>query len=236
MEPKTYAATVMKTILLFTTFISLILMINCSKTETTIVFFGDSITELGVQPDGYVTLIQNEINRRFPKRSINIIGAGISGHKVPDLEARLNADVLSKQPDIVFIYIGINDVWHSILPDHTGTSPEDFEAGLRRIISKLKAIHADIALCTPSVIGEKKDNANTLDRQLDQYAAISRKIATEENLVLVDLRKAFKSYLSENNPANSEKDILTKDGVHLNDRGNRFVADLMLKPLVNMLR
>ena len=44
-----------------------------------------------------------------------MINAGISGHKVPDLQGRLDRDVLSKEPTVVFIYIGINDVWHSLL-------------------------------------------------------------------------------------------------------------------------
>lgn len=212
-------------------------MAYCTKPKPdTILFFGDSITELGVKPNGYVTLIRSELNSQFPKRNIEIIGAGISGHKVPDLEARLNSDVLLKQPDIVVIYIGINDVWHSILPGHTGTSAEDFEAGLHRIIRQLKAINADVVLCTPSVVGEKKDGSNLLDLQLDQYAEISRNIANKENLMLIDLRKEFKSYLSVNNPANAEKGILTYDGVHLSDKGNKFVAVMMLQQLIDIIR
>ncbi|MDO9548288.1 MAG: SGNH/GDSL hydrolase family protein [Candidatus Marinimicrobia bacterium] len=212
-------------------------MANCIKSKPdSILFFGDSITELGVKPNGYVTLIRSELNSQFPKRNIEIIGAGISGQKVPDLEARLNSDVLSKQPDIVAIYIGINDVWRSILPGHTGTSAEDFEAGLHRIIKQLKAINADVVLCRPSIIGEKNDNSNPLDQQLDQYTEISRNVASEENLMLIDLRREFKSYLSINNSANAEKGILTYDGVYLSDRGNKFVADVMLKQLINIIR
>ncbi len=212
-------------------------MTACTKPKpASILFFGDSITELGVKPKGYVTLIQTEINKQFPARKIEVIGAGISGHKVPDLEARLERDVLSKKPDIVVIYIGINDVWHSILPGHTGTSAEDFEAGLHRIIKQLKAINASIVLCTPSVVGEKNDNSNPLDEKLDQYAEISRNVANKEKLILIDLRKEFKSYLTENNPTNVEKGILTYDGVHLSDKGNEFVADVMLKRLVDIIR
>jgi len=212
-------------------------MANCAKPKPeTILFFGDSITELGVKPTGYITLIQSEMNKQFSKQNIKVIGSGISGHKVPDLEARLNSDVLLKQPDIVVIYIGINDVWHSILPGHTGTSTEDFEAGLHRIIKQLKAINAEIVLCTPSVVGEKNNSSNPLDRQLDHYAEISRNVASEENLILIDLRKEFKSYLLKNNPANAEKGILTYDGVHLSDLGNRFVADIMMKQLIDIIQ
>lgn len=45
---------------------------------------------------------------------------------------------------------------------------------------------------------------------------------------MVDLRKSFQDYLKDHNPDNKENGILTGDGVHLNDTGNRFVADLFL--------
>jgi lysophospholipase L1-like esterase len=48
---------------------------------------------------------------------------------------------------------------------------------------------------------------------------------------LCDLRKAFVDYLKENNPENRERGILTGDRVHLNEAGNRFVAERVLKCL-----
>ena len=210
--------------------------IHCRKSKPEkIIFFGDSITELGVKPNGYVTLVRNDLAKQFPRRKITVIGAGVSGNKVSDLEKRLADDVLSKNPDIVIIYIGINDVWHWILPGHVGTTPEDFEAGLHGIIAELKAANADIILCTPSVVGEKKAGENPLDSKLDQYAQISRNIAEKESISLIDLRKEFRKYLSENNPENVDKGILTYDGVHLNNRGNRFIADIIRTELLKML-
>ncbi len=37
------------------------------------------------------------------------------------------------------------------------------------------------------------------------------------------------NYLSQNNPENHSKGILTYDGVHLNHNGNQFIADEMIK-------
>jgi len=74
----------------------------------TVVFLGDSITQQGAGPDGYVTLVRKAIDAKRPDSKIKVIGAGISGHKVPDLEKRLDQDVLSHKPDVVVIYIGIN--------------------------------------------------------------------------------------------------------------------------------
>ena len=83
-----------------------------SKGEV-IAFFGDSITQAGAKPGGYCRLIGEAIVQKRPELGVEIVYAGISGNKVPDLEKRLDRDVLSKSPTVVFIYIGINDVWHS---------------------------------------------------------------------------------------------------------------------------
>ena len=59
----------------------------------------------------------------------------------------------------------------------------------------------------------------------------SRNLAKELKLPLCDLRKAFVDHLKDHNPDNAEKGILTSDRVHLNDSGNKFVAETMLKVL-----
>ena len=66
---------------------------------------------------------------------------------------------------------------------------------------------------------------------LDEYADISRKVATDTGVQLLDLSKAFTAYDAEHNPENKHAGVLTGDGVHLNEMGNRFVADLMLAAL-----
>jgi len=52
------------------------------------------------------------LTEKHKELGVEVIGAGISGNKVPDLQRRLERDVLKKKPTVVFIYIGINDVWH----------------------------------------------------------------------------------------------------------------------------
>jgi lysophospholipase L1-like esterase len=196
-----------------------------------IVFLGDSITQAGVGEKGYVTLIKNALAEKHKDLDIEVIGAGISGNKVPDLQKRLQKDVLDKKPTIVVIYIGINDVWHGEKDPAKGTSKEKYEAGLKEIIGKIQDAKAQVLLCTPSVIGEKTGGANTLDAKLDEYADISRAVAKGMKVPVCDLRKAFQDYLKDKNGKNEEKGILTSDRVHLNDAGNKFVAETILKRL-----
>ena len=191
-----------------------------------IIFLGDSITQAGARPGGYVSLFAAEVKKQLAEKNVEVIGAGISGNKVPNLQKRLQKDVLSKQPNLVFIYIGINDVWHS--QKGRGTSKEDFESGLRDIIKKIQDVGSKVILCTPSTIGEKTDGTNELDSMLEEYSAISRTVATETESQLLDLRKAFLDHLKTANPKNQKKGILTRDGVHLNKAGNEFVAKQML--------
>ena len=200
------------------------------KNGERVIFLGDSITQGGASPKGYISVFKELLAERKPDLKVEVIGAGISGNKVPDLERRLERDVLSKKPSVVVIYIGINDVWHS--ERGQGTSKENFEAGLKRIIEQITKQGGRVILCTASVIGEKTDGSNKLDPMLDEYCEISRKVAAETKSQLLDLRKAFLAEIKANNPENKEAGILTTDRVHLNDAGNRFVAEQMYTALL----
>ncbi len=196
-----------------------------------IVFLGDSITAGGAGPNGYITMIRTTLEKKYPDKKIECIGAGISGNKVPNLQARVDKDVVAKKPTIVVIYIGINDVWHGEKDPARGTMPDKFTAGLKEVIGKIRDGGARVVLCTPTVIGEKKNGGNSLDAKLDQYSDLSRGLAKELDLQLCDLRKAFVDTLAESNANDAEKGILTGDRVHLNGAGNQLVAETMLKTL-----
>jgi len=77
-----------------------------------IAFLGDSITELGVGPHGYVTLVMKGLEANGVKAIA--IPAGRSGHKSNDMLARLDRDVISKKPEWMTLSCGVNDVWHGV--------------------------------------------------------------------------------------------------------------------------
>jgi len=197
-----------------------------------IVFFGDSITQAGANPGGYIMRIDSMCNKEGLKESYEFVGAGVSGNKVYDLYLRMEEDVLAKNPDKVFIYIGVNDVWHKS-SSGTGTDADKFEKFYVAIIKKLLDKNIKVVLCTPATIGEKNDYSNPQDGDLNQYSKIIRGLAAKNNLALIDLRKLFVDYNVANNPENKTKGILTTDGVHLNAKGNQLVADEMWKLIKN---
>jgi len=164
-----------------------------SQKKTKVIFFGDSITELGVKKDryvGYILKMDSMLKAEKKDDQYELTGSGISANKVYDLYLRLEDDVLSKNPDVVVI--------------------------------------------TPAVVGEKSDMSNPLDGDLNRYSNIIRDLAKKNELPLVDLRKKFLDYLKDNNPENKEKDILTYDRVHMNNKGNQFLADAMWKVLKDL--
>jgi lysophospholipase L1-like esterase len=196
-----------------------------------VIFFGDSITQAGVNPNGYITKMTAQFKAAGKQNQYELIGAGIGGNKVYDLYLRLEDDVLSKKPDVVFIYVGINDVWHK--SSHgTGTDPDKYVKFYNALIKKMKAQNIRVIVCTPTVIGERNDNSNSQDGDLNHYSNLIKKIATDNQVQLCDLRKAFADHLTSHNPQNAEKGILTTDRVHLNDEGNVFLAKLMTEALL----
>lgn len=195
-----------------------------------VIFFGDSITQAGVQPTGYITKLNELMKARGIGDNFELIGAGIGGNKVYDLYLRMEDDVLSKKPDIVVIWVGVNDVWHK-RSSGTGTDADKFERFYTAIIKKMQAQNIKLFLATPAAIGERTDFSNELDGDLNKYASLIRSIAAKNNCTLVDLRKAFLDYNLANNKENKESGILTTDRVHLNEKGNMFVAEEMLKAL-----
>jgi lysophospholipase L1-like esterase len=198
---------------------------------TKVILFGDSITQAGVGPTGYITKMKETLEKQGIKDKYQLIGAGIGGNKVYDLFLRMEDDVLNQNPDVVVIYIGVNDVWHKS-SFGTGTDPDKFVGFYTAIIKKLQSKGIKVICCTPAAIGERNDNSNPQDGDMNHYSNLIRNMAAKFDCLLVDLRKEFLAYNLKNNPQNRESGILTTDRVHLNDTGNQMVADLILKAIV----
>ena len=217
----------------------IVVMVSCTSSNKKVIFLGDSITQNAVinseKFKGFISLLEENIDQ-----NTELIGKGIGGDKVSDLLTRYRDDVIKLNPDMVFIYIGINDVWHKY--DYgTGTDIDLYENGLRQIITDLKENGVEVILCTPTVIGENKgeftlvnqfkdiETMEIMNNDLDDYSDVIRKLSREFDTKLLDLRKIFMQYISENNPENKSKGVLTTDGVHLNNIGSKLIADEMIK-------
>ena len=216
-------------LMLLTAFIGcLFLMAFRAPKKKKVLFFGDSITQMGVQKGGYIDVLNARIKTAGIEDQYELVGAGIGGNKIYDLFLRMEKDVLAQHPDVVVIWVGVNDVWHKA-SFGTGTDYDKFGIFYDAVVKKIQATGAKVVVVTPAAIGEKTDYSNSQDGDLNQYSTWIRNYAAENQLGLVDLRKTFHEFSVANNPSNKESGILTYDRVHLNEKGNAHVADEMWK-------
>jgi lysophospholipase L1-like esterase len=217
-----------KLILLAVFVACMILLAYRSDKKKKIIFFGDSITAAAVNAGGYIRLMESLIGKEGMNNQYELVGAGVSGDKIYDLYLRMEEDVLKQKPDIVVIYVGVNDVWHKT-SSGTGTDLNKFGKFYEAVVTKLQAAGSKVIVCTPAVIGERTDHSNPQDGDLNQYSNWLRSYTSKNNIPLVDLRAGFISYNLKNNPQNKESGILTTDRVHLSPAGNLLVAEEMWK-------
>ena len=188
-----------------------------------ILFFGDSLTQYGTLPEGYISLLTEYLKNHNLSDQFELVSAGIGGDKVYDLYLRLENDVLNHNPDVVVILIGINDIWHKT--SGIGTDAIKFKRFYEAIIDKIQANNIELFLATPTLIGELKDLQNAQDQDLEEYSQIIRDLATAKNCKLIDLRKIFINYIQQHNTNNNLLGVLTTDKVHLNNKGNQLVTE-----------
>lgn len=217
---------------------------------TVIDFFGDSITWLNGYMDAISSALHNGTGTR-QLRDLKLINHGINGGGV--LQIRDGATeagypgnspqkpfsqlIAEDRPGVAVLFIGINDVWWR------KTSKEQFEKGLRDIVSAAAANHTRLVMATMELHGELPDGKNADDARIEQYCSITRKVALDTQTTLVDLRRACIAYLQNSN-AQLRVDgtlyfrssgLLTYDGVHPSSAGVSLLANLLSDGLCRAL-
>ncbi len=75
------------------------------KKKGKVAFIGGSITEM----NGYRVMVEEDLRRRFPATDFTFVNAGISSTCSTTGAHRLARDVLSTQPDLLFVEFAVND-------------------------------------------------------------------------------------------------------------------------------
>jgi lysophospholipase L1-like esterase len=206
-----------------------------------IVMMGDSITQMGAAPKGYVTLVDQTLDASRPSDPFEVVNVGIGGQKAPQMLERFQRDVVDKKPDLVTLSVGVNDVWHGFRDFAKGERhPQgDLPAGdplptylsdVEQMIDMAQAAGAKVVLLSPTLVYEDLDCAE--NRRIEQYVKAEEALAKRKNVGFVNLFKMCKEAVAAyQKHAGRRQLLLTTDGVHMNDAGNALLADGLLRYL-----
>ena len=187
------------------------------------VFIGDSVTDCDreSQPplgNGYVKVISDS-----GRLGGEIANRGTSGHRLVDLVARWDRDVLALKPSRVSIAIGINDTWRRY-DDNDPTSVEDFERNYRLVLEQtLAAGRPQLVLCEPFLL-PVADEMNGWREDLDPKIDVVHRLAAEYEAVLVPFDSHFNAAAETAGMA-----ALAGDGIHPTELGHGMMAELWLE-------
>jgi lysophospholipase L1-like esterase len=198
----------------------------------TVLFQGDSITDCGRvrsvrEPNtgnglgtGYPLLVASAALRADPARWFQFFNRGISGDKVPDLQARWEADALALKPDFLSILVGVNDYWHKRNAGYAGTVA-DYESGCTALLeSTRKALpNVKLVVLEPFVLRHGAVDA-TWFPEFDERRAVAARVAKRVDALFVPLQAAFDELAAKAPPAH-----WASDGVHPTPAGHWVIAE-----------
>ena len=130
-----------------------------SDGEVKIAFLGDSVTQgcfeifknrngnIGVATDeehSYSRYVFNILKLLFPKASIKIINAGLSGNQAPGGLQRVSSEVTPHNPDLTVVCFGLNDCKNK--------NEKRYTEALKEIFIRLKECGSEIIFMTPNMM------------------------------------------------------------------------------------
>ena len=196
----------------------------------TILFQGDSITDSSWARDnasynmghGYAAMAAGLLGSAYPGE-YKFVNRGVSGNRIVDVYARIKADIINLKPDVMSIFIGINDVWHEIALGN-GVDAHKYGMIYDLMISEIKAALPDIKIMilTPFVIsGEATEEKFDIFRsEVKLREAEALKIAEKYDLPVINTQKIFDEAMKTYN----DSSYWTLDGVHPMAPGHMLIA------------
>jgi len=185
------------------------------KSDQTILFIGDSITDAGrleaaYRPFGYgyVHFVAYRLLAKYTEYNLNIINTGISGDTILDLDYRWEEDCLIHKPDILSVLIGINDVFRGYTgrPDE-GVLLDEYQVTYKRLLSLVKEkYNCRLILIEPFMFCD--DKANSAYKALQQYIHAVRALAEEFHAVLVPLQELIDDKIKKVSPEKFSDDMV----------------------------
>jgi len=195
--------------------------------ERPLVFIGDSVTDAGRRDDpeglgrGWVRMVAEQLAQRGDDRPI--VNTGVGGNRVRDLRARWQTDALDHDPELLTVYVGINDTWRRYDSDDP-TSADAFEDDYRFILERAHdTVAPRLILVEPFVAPVTGAQKHWGEEDLDAKRAVVRRLADEFGADLVPLAQVMADAAARYGEA-----ALAADGVHPTELGATLIAGAWL--------
>lgn len=200
-----------------------------------VLFVGDSITDcmrrrpvgtgggLGL---GYVAMFHAWVKLKRPDLALDVINMGVSGNTIRLMADRWQTDVLSFQPDVLFILIGVNDVWirYGCEGDLASTSlAEEYLKLYDQLLCRTVPAVRQICLMTPYIIPNQTNAA--MYQELLPYMQGVKALGQQFHLPVIDLQNVMEKLLSDG----IEPELISLDGVHPNILGRMAITEAVLR-------
>ena len=197
-----------------------------------LVFIGDSITDAGRREDpdgighGYVRLVRDALVARGDTRPV--LNTGISGDRAVDLRARWERDALAHDPELLSVYVGINDTWRRY-DNGDPTTAEAFESTYRSLLAEAQdRLAPRMLLVEPFVLPVTAEQEHWGDEDLDAKRAVVAKLAAEFGAAFVPLQSLLLDAAAQHGSGRAGHAALADDGVHPTALGSELIAGAWL--------
>jgi len=197
-----------------------------------IVFIGDSITDAGRRDDpghlghGYVRLVSEALAARGDTRPI--VNTGISGNRAVDLQARWELDALAHDPELLSVYVGVNDTWRRY-DSGDPTSTESFEQTYRSLLRDAQdRLAPRMMLVEPFVLPVTAEQDRWGAEDLDAKRAVVANLAAEFGAAFIPLQSLLLDAAAQHGSGRAGNAALADDGVHPTSLGNELIAGAWL--------
>jgi acyl-CoA thioesterase-1 len=166
----------------------------------------------------YPARLAEELHQRWPWLAVNVINKGIAGELASQMLARFERDVLPYHPQLVIWQTGSNRLLRS-------ENIEGYTETIREGINRLKAAETDVVLLDPQFA------PRVLARRIHLQVVDAIAAVANDTNVAVFPRFAVMSHWISSGQYKIE-DIISSDGLHMNDVSYGCLARLLAATLV----
>jgi lysophospholipase L1-like esterase len=201
--------------------------LNDADGNIVVVGFGDSITGCYYHTGGrraWPEMLKLALDKAFPHARIDMHNAGKSGHTTPQGLARIRTDVLEKNPDLVVVMFGMNDLAYGQVDAETDRAKKTtFAKNLADITQQCRKTGAEVILCTQNTVYPEAAPGRP-PKRIAEFAAVIRDLGERIGTPVVDVCAEWQR-LRREEP--TEWRLAMSETIHPSLDGHRRMAELI---------